>query len=96
MAHAKLQKQKEPFSASTVELKHKQERVVGYKCEVTVVRWGNSLLESLEGTAKKHRFDVIGNRVSLTSSWGVSVGKYWCLLTANLRVRCVFLKNESS
>lgn len=30
-----------------------------------MVRQGNGLLGSLEGTAKKHRFDVIGNREPL-------------------------------
>lgn len=62
MAHVNLQKQKDSFSASTVKLKNKQERAVGYRYEVTVVKGGNSLLESLGGTTKKHRFDVIGNR----------------------------------
>lgn len=65
MAHARLQKQKDSFSASTVKLKNKQERVVGNKYEVTGVKQGNSLLESLRGTVKKHRFDVIGNRKPL-------------------------------
>lgn len=40
MAHANLQKQKDSFSASTVKLKNKQERAVGYKYEVTVVKGG--------------------------------------------------------
>ena len=54
MAHAKLQKQKESFSATNfVKLKNKQKRVVGCKSEVTMVRRGDGLLESLEGTAKK-------------------------------------------
>lgn len=65
MAHANLQKQKDSFSASTVKLKNKQERVVGNKCKVTGVKWGNSLLENLGGTVEKHRFDVMGYREPL-------------------------------
>ena len=65
MAHAKLPEaeKKKSFSArSIIKLKNKQKIAVGHKYEVTMVRQGNGLLESLEGTAKKQRFDVIGNR----------------------------------
>lgn len=98
VAHAKLpEAEKKSFSArSTVNLKKKQtEKSCWVQIRSDNGEIGDGLLESLEGIAKKHRFDVMDNGEPLCILVEGRFRKTWYLLMASLRI-LYFLKNGSS